>query len=77
MAKVSMPKVTLPTSISKKKSPKPAPTPSAAPAPAVVTKAPAERVPAKEEIHFDITQTIYTQMKGVWAWGKTVVVVET
>jgi hypothetical protein len=39
----------------------------------VTTKA----APAKEETHFDVTQHIYGGIKDIWAWGKTVPVVET
>jgi hypothetical protein len=44
----------------------------AAPAVATTTK----KAPVKEEPHFDVSQQIYTQIKDIWAWGKTVPVVE-
>lgn len=60
------PEVTMPAT---KKTTKAAPATKAAP---VATKA----APIKEEPHFDVSQTIYTQIKDIWAWGKTVPVVE-
>lgn len=57
------PEVTMPATT--KKTTKPAPAPVAAKA-----------APVKEEPHFDVTQHIYGGIKDVWAWGKTVPVVE-
>jgi hypothetical protein len=62
------PEVTMPAT---KKTTKAATATKAAPV-APATKA----APIKEEPHFDVTQTIYTQIKDIWAWGKTVPVVE-
>lgn len=42
-------------------------------APAVTTT---KKAPVKEEPHFDVSQQIYTQIKDIWAWGKTVPLVE-
>lgn len=65
------PEVTMPAT---KKITKSAPAPVATKAaPPVATKA----TPAKEEPHFDVTQNIYGGIKDIWAWGKTVPVVET
>jgi hypothetical protein len=47
-------------------------TPTPAAAPVVATKAP----PANDEPHFDVTQHIYGGIKDIWAWGKTVPIVE-
>jgi len=54
-----------------------APTAPAAPAKVVPAKVvPTKAAPVKEEPHFDVTQQIYSQIKDIWAWGKTVPVVE-
>ncbi|KAL3792220.1 hypothetical protein ACHAWO_006039 [Cyclotella atomus] len=47
-------------------------TPTPAAAPVVATKA----APAKDEPHFDVTQHIYGGIKDIWAWGKTVPIVD-
>ncbi|KAL7504472.1 hypothetical protein ACHAXN_004223 [Cyclotella atomus] len=59
----------------------PAATVPAATAPAtntatVAVKKSASATPVKKEQTFDVTQAIYSQIKDVWAWGKTVPVVE-
>lgn len=67
------PEVTMPAV---KKTTKAVVAPAAVPvvaAPAVTTT---KKAPVKEEPHFDVSQQIYTQIKDIWAWGKTVPLVE-
>jgi hypothetical protein len=42
----------------------------------VATKKSAPDTPVKKEQTFDVTQAIYSQIKDVWAWGKTVPIVD-
>lgn len=75
---VSMPKIK-----TSKKTNKSAPAPlksnpvvAAAEEKSIPTRAPAQTAAPAEQPHFDVTQAIYSQIKGLWAWGKTVPLLE-